>query len=559
MIICNDALDYMNEIRLFPEKFSDEMILLEKNIIRPLLKRDDLVFNEEMYENCIRFISKNYYEPVLFEKFYYAMVFIYFKETGLPYFRRLFMMMGRGNGKDGLAMPLMNFLQTPFHGIKNYHIDIVANGEDQTKDSFSVVYDMMLQDAKNEKRFKRAFNITKEIIQNKKTGSKLRYNTANAKTKDGKKSGAILFNELHQYENYDQIAVFETQLGKIEHPRIFEITTNGFVRDGPLDDMLKKAEQILETGENTLRILPMIYKLKTKEEIHDFSTWIKANPMIEFRPSLKQEITDEYYDALDIPSKMNNLLTKRFNLPEIKEDNPVVRWEYVKATNKQKRNIDRLIQSKKWVVGIDYAKLTDGASVTFITKDKDDIVMLQRNWINRKSRDFKRIKAPLNDWSKNEWFTLIDDVEVSPYVITSAIIEMMKKGMNIIAYACDSFRFTLLRKALSEELQIDVNDKEVLKMVRPNDILRVVPVIESRFVNENIWCDDLPIFRWAVSNTKCVPHSKSNYIYEKIEPKSRKNDSFMSFVNAMTLEEKLDEDNIELNIEDIMLTSFTYS
>lgn len=102
-------------------------------------------------------------------------------------------------------MPLVNFFQTPLYGVKNYHVEIVANSESQVKDTFKVAYDMLHDNPK----FKGKFSVTKELITNLATGSEMKYNTSNAKTKDGKRTGCLVLNEIHAYENYDQINVFE--------------------------------------------------------------------------------------------------------------------------------------------------------------------------------------------------------------------------------------------------------------------------------------------------------------------------------------------------------------
>ena len=122
----------------------------------------------------------------------------------MPVFRKFFIMMGRGNGKDGFIVPLVNFFQTPLYGVKNYHVEIVANSEQQVKDTFKVAYDAM-----NIPAMKGKFKVTKELITNTATGSEMRYNTSNAATKDGKRPGCLVLNEIHAYENYDQINVFE--------------------------------------------------------------------------------------------------------------------------------------------------------------------------------------------------------------------------------------------------------------------------------------------------------------------------------------------------------------
>lgn len=233
-ITCKEIDEYLAYVEAYPNKINEDRKLLVKNIVLPILGRKDIKFDEKTYQKCLKYCEKNYYFLFSYQKFVYAFVFMYDKNDS-PLFPNILIFMGRGNGKDGFIMPLMNFLQTPLYGIKNYHIDIIANNESQAKDSFKVVYEMIEDHAQ---KFKTKFYWTKELIKNYSTRAELRYNTSNAKTKDGKKSGALLFNEYHAYEDYEQIKVFESQQGKIKHPRTFIITTNGKVRGGPLDDLL---------------------------------------------------------------------------------------------------------------------------------------------------------------------------------------------------------------------------------------------------------------------------------------------------------------------------------
>ena len=281
-----------------------------------------------------------------------------------PLFGTIIDVMGRGNGKDGFIMPLVNFLQTPLYGVKNYHIDIIANNEDQAKDSFNVVYEM-LDDKWN--KFSKMFYKSKEEIINLKTRSRLRFNTSNAKTKDGKKSGAILFNEYHAYESYDQINVFSSQLGKIKHPRKFIITTQGYVRDGPLDNLMDLCKEILKTGENELGYFPFICCLDDIKEVDDPEMWIKANPSIDFMPVLKKQIMDDYIEMKRLPSKRSEFITKRMNLPERDNEVTVASWEDILYTTysnvEDKTSKEELdLENRNCIIGIDYADIRDFAS-----------------------------------------------------------------------------------------------------------------------------------------------------------------------------------------------------
>ena len=299
MIECQEINDYIDYVKKNPDKINKERKLLIKNIVMPTLARNDVFFDEKTYQNCLKYCENNYYPLFPYQKFIYAFVFMYVDDV--PLFTTIIILMGRGNGKDGFIMPLMNFFQTPLYGIKNYHIDIIANNEQQAKDSFNVVYEML--DAQWNK-FRSKFYKTKELIKNRKTRAELRYNTSNAKTKDGKKSGAILFNEYHGYENYDQIKVFNSQLGKIKHARKFIITTNGNVRDGPLDDLIQLCNDILKTGENDLGYFPFFCKINSKEQANDPKYFVLANPSMEFLPDLKIQILRDFKEAQKLPSMM---------------------------------------------------------------------------------------------------------------------------------------------------------------------------------------------------------------------------------------------------------------
>ena len=211
MIICKEVAEYLRYAEEHPAWINEERKLLIENVVLPTMRRNDVFFDEKTYKNCLKYCEKHYYKLFPYQKFIYAFAFMY--KNDMPIFPKFFIMMGRGNGKDGFIVPLVNFLQTPLYGVKNYHVEIVANSEQQVKDTFKVAYDAM-----DVPSMKGKFKVTKELITNIATGSELKYNTSNASTKDGKRPGCLVLNEIHAYENYEQINVFESALGKVKHP-----------------------------------------------------------------------------------------------------------------------------------------------------------------------------------------------------------------------------------------------------------------------------------------------------------------------------------------------------
>jgi len=81
--------------------------------------------------------------------------------------------------------------------------------------------------------------------------------------------------------------------------------------------------------------------------------------------------------------------------------------------------------------------------------------------------------------------------------------------------------------------------------------MRTAPIIDSCFANGYFTWGDAPELRWATNNTKLIRYGRKpgqsgdqdlgNYVYGKIEAKSRKTDPFMALVAAMTIEDQIIE------------------
>src|SRR5699024_11078230 len=90
---------------------------------------------------------------------------------------------------DGRLMFNRFYMMTGHHGVQNYDIDIVATAEKQAKTSSEDVHNVLDNPVRSEK-MKNIFYWSKQLIQHRGTKSKLEFNTSNARTKDGKRSGA---------------------------------------------------------------------------------------------------------------------------------------------------------------------------------------------------------------------------------------------------------------------------------------------------------------------------------------------------------------------------------
>lgn len=543
MTKCKYIDDYINAIESGGIRASKE-IKQACEYIRRKLDNPDVFIDAEKTEKAIQLIEK-YFEIKLFpwESFVIGLIHCYYKSNDTVVFSEFLIMMGRGNGKNGFISSVVWYLTTKYHGVKEYNVDIIANNEEQAKTSFEDVYNMLDRTWVKSKRF---FYKTKEIIRNLNTQSYIKYNTSNAKTKDGKRSACLVFDEIHEYQNNDAIKVFRSGFGKRKHSRIFYITTNGYVREGVLDERLRIAHDVLNGDITESRLCPMIYKLDSESEAEDKRNWEKANPSLPYLPTLQLEMEQNWIDKDYDQSVKLDLYTKRFNLPKNGQEISVTEYKNISATNQPLPDLRR----RACVVGIDYAELSDWAAVNLHFRDGNTRYDINHAWICRDSQSLPRVKAPWRDWVDRGLCTYVDDVSIPPALLAEYITEQGQQYM-IRGLAMDNYRWSVMSDTL-REIGFDASDKKRVKIVRPSDIMKTEPVIQECFARGYFIWGDNPCLRWATNNTKRVRSGKrdgtdtGNYYYAKIEGKSRKTDPFMALVASMTFESLLGSGSLAL-------------
>lgn len=500
-------------------------------LVKKVFATETLLIDYEQIEKYMSYQKYFPFELFAWEKCCFVLHCCVFKENGMPRFPDLFVLCGRGTGKNAFLSFVDFCLITPTNGIAYYDIDICANSEDQAKTTFTDIWNI-LENPKFKKVFEKNFRWNLTVIENIKTKSKIRYRTNNPKGKDGLRSAKIDFDEPHAYENYENIKVFTTGLGKKPHPRRTIVSTNGDVREGPLDNWIEFSRQVLDGEIEDGGWLPFICKLDDKSEVHDAAMWEKANPSLPYLPNLREQMQREYREYLIDPVINNAFMTKRMNIPHISKDTEVTSWENILKTNREVPDL----RNKTCVCGIDFAKTTDFISAFLLFKNGSEYYGIHHSWFCSRSKDAARIKIPLNEMQERGMLTIVDDVEVHPSMVTDWIAEQGTK-YNIEKIAIDDYRFSLMSREL-RAIGYEAADKQV-KMVRPSDIMRIQPKIASVFACGQLAVGNDPLFRWFVNNTKLEPAPNNNYKYGKIEPKSRKTDGFMAFVAAMTIEEEI--------------------
>lgn len=530
---------YMAKVRNGDIKASERLIKA-MDYVETKLDHEDVFIETEKIDEAKRVIEE-YFEMTLLEwqLFILALIHCYTKDMSAVIFDEFLIVMGRGNGKNGFISPIIWYLISHLHGVKGYNVDLVANNEDQAKTSFYDVHEML---ENNWGRMKNGFHKTRMQITSKLTNSYIKYNTSNARTKDGKRSACLVFDEIHEYEDYKSIDVFKSGFGKRKHSRVFYITTNGYVRNGVLDKELEKSDDILNGVITELGYLPLVYELDDEKEAEDEEMWEKANPSINHFPDLMREARKQWINARYQPSTAVEFYTKRMNLPKEDAYTVIAEWDKILATNKP-IPYDEL-EGKECVGGIDYASINDFASCGLLFKHEGKRIWIEHTFVNHKALkvESRAIKFPVEEMVEKGLITIVKDETIRPETISAWFIEQSKR-YSIKNIAADLHRATYL---MQEFNTVGLP----LEIARSGPIThsKLSPLVDSMFSEETLIWGDNPTMNWYTNNSFKEFDSKGNVSYKKIEPQTRKTDGFHALIHSLTLDDQLEEYSAALDI-----------
>lgn len=504
--------------------------------VKKILKRSDVYLDHEMINNSVDIPAK-YFPFSLFpwQKFVNVFVFgLRWKSDNTLVFNRYLIYMGRGAGKNGYISWDGFFMMSKQHGIRDYQIDIVATSEDQAKTSFLDVYNV-LEDPKNEKKLKNAFYRSKVEIRNNATKSSMFYNTSNARTKDGKRPGCVIFDEEHEYEKYDTIKVFTSGGGKIRDYREFHISTDGNVRGGPLDDLKAEAKMILN-GEISIEestLFPFICKLDDPDEVDDMKNWPKANPSLPYNETLKRKMVSEYHQMQRNAAIRIEFMTKRMNCPVEDTRFEVASYEDRLATNQP---IPAALKGMDAIGGVDFADVRDFCSVGVLAKYKGKRYWLQHTFIHEKALQLQSINKDIIQIALDKGLAeMVYGKSIPPEKVVNWFVKQAEK-FYIKKIRMDTFRATILGPKL-EEAGFEV------EICRTGNFThsKLSPIVDDAFINQTLVFGNDPLMRWYVGNVYVDYLNNGNKEYKKIDKEKRKTDGFFAFLHALNSDHELED------------------
>ena len=281
----------------------------------------------DFMENCIRLTKSPFYNKpmvlMLWQKAWIEALYSFkMAETGLDRFKKTLLLIARKNAKSETSSALANseFI------VGNEGADICCSSNDDAQ--CSIVYDAIdlmrqLYDPRD-----RDTKRNQSFILNKATNTKVFKMSDRTKNKEGRNIDFAIVDETHEMkENIIGKSIEQSQSLK-DNPKFVNITTEGFVEEGYLDEELEKARKVINKEDDGIaaeRLLPWLYTQDSEREVWDGNRknrlWEKSNPTL--GTIKKWEYLEEQVDvARKSKSDRIFVLSKDFNIKQ----NAVTAW-----------------------------------------------------------------------------------------------------------------------------------------------------------------------------------------------------------------------------------------
>ena len=128
------------------EHCKEQELVIDNNII-PVLERKDVFVDADRIAKGLSLQKYFPYQLLPWEKYQFAIIAgVFLQQPGMEddiYFHEIRDIIGRGAGKNGFIDFLAFYFISPYHGVKNYNVDLIANGEDQASTSIKDVGDLI--------------------------------------------------------------------------------------------------------------------------------------------------------------------------------------------------------------------------------------------------------------------------------------------------------------------------------------------------------------------------------------------------------------------------------
>jgi len=356
--------------------------------------------------------------------------------------------------------------------------------------------------------------------------------SAKTGAKEGRNIKVGSVDEVHEMKDNSLVMPIRQALSTQDEPIYGEITTEGFVRDGYLDERLKEARKVLRGELERPRWLIWLHTQDSEEEIwQDEKSWVKSNPdlgVIKKWSFLRQMVEE----AKTSSATRAFVLAKDFNLPQ----SASTAWlPQAHIVNLETFNLDEFTGAF-YISGNDFAETTDLCASAILLKKPDDkkTYFHTHYWIPESKLEMSPDDVDYRQWAKEGWLTIVEGNAVNSSIVAEWHYELLKE------YDLKPFKSGYDNR-FAKDFQnryIDIfGDKITINIPQDFKVLNnPMRTLEADMRDKLVIYQNNPVCHWCFCNTGIALDKLGRIMPAKMETSKRIDGTVAKIIAYATLE-----------------------
>jgi phage terminase large subunit-like protein len=342
--------------------------------------------------------------------------------------------------------------------------------------------------------------------------------SAKTGAKEGKniKVGAV--DEVHELKDNTSTMPIRQAVSTQDEPLYIELTTEGVINDGYLDERLREARQALNGELERKRWLIWLYTQDSEQEVwQNEKTWVKSNPglgVIKKRSFLTKMIEE----AKTSKSMRVFVLSKDFN---IKQNNATAWLTTDDIKNEETFDLEEFRNS--FAIGaVDLSKSGDLASarVIMMKPGSQKKYMIQKYFIPESKLDelSKEDKEKFVEWIRQDLIAVSPGNENDFSLVTAWFYRLVKDyGIRVYKVGYDKW------SAIYWAKEMDNYGFDCVKVPQEfGSMSEPMKLVEADLKSNLIIYNENPIDKWCLENTALNMNTKMEIMPRKVQGKEDK-------------------------------------
>ena len=340
---------------------------------------------------------------------------------------------------------------------------------------------------------------------NKANGSKIFKLSDRTRNKEGRNIDFAIIDETHEMqENIIAKSIEQSQSLK-DNPKFINITTEGFVVGGYLDDELQKARKVIngeDDGISAARLLPWLYSQDSEQEVWtNRKSWVKSNPTLGIVK--KWEYLDEQVDIAR-KSKADRIfvLSKDFNIKQNKAESWLNLEDYTYKAVYSLEDFRGCI----CLGAVDLSETTDlTCAKILMMKPNDKTKYIHTMYFIPESKledsDDWNAGARYKEWAEKGLVTITEGNDIDLSVVADWFYKLYEE-YDIKLWKCGyDQRFSKdFLKRMSDYGWEKSNGDMILILQNANTLSNALKLCEADFKHQLINYNENPVDRWCLKN-----------------------------------------------------------